>query len=84
MASLPCSNLNDTGLQGQLPTTWAAAFPNLDSLQLGYNNLSGPIPSSYANFTRLQRLVLKPENDFMCGPVPPNLPFQRECLRCGS
>jgi hypothetical protein len=43
---------------------------------MAYNNLSGPIPTTFANFSNLQRLVIKPGNPYLCGPIPPNLPFQ--------
>lgn len=43
---------------------------------LANNNISGRIPDSWTNFTSLQRLVVKPGNEYLCGPVPPNLPFK--------
>jgi hypothetical protein len=69
-------DLNDTKLSGLLPRELPSAFPQLQVLQLANNNFSGPIPPSLANSTsNLQRVVLKPGNDLLCGPVP-DLPFQ--------
>lgn len=39
------------------------------------NDLSGTIPASWANLTSLRRLVIRPGNPILCGPVPPGLPF---------
>ncbi|KAG7667074.1 putative serine/threonine-protein kinase [Nannochloris sp. 'desiccata'] len=69
-------DLNDTGISGLIPRDIPRAYPQLQSLILAYNNLSGPIPPSLASATTLRRVVIKPGNDFLCGPVPENLPFQ--------
>lgn len=39
------------------------------------NNLTGGVPASWAALTSLRRLVLRPGNPELCGPVPPGLPF---------
>lgn len=69
-------DLNHTGLSGPLQPGLPYAFPVLQALRMAYNNLSGPIPSTFANFSNLQRLVIKPGNPYLCGPIPNNLPFQ--------
>jgi hypothetical protein len=69
-------DLNDTGISGLLPKNIPMAFPQLQSLLLAYNNLSGPIPPSLVNETSLRKVVIKPGNEFLCGPIPENLPFQ--------
>lgn len=36
---------------------------------------SGRIPQQWTGLSSLERLVVRPGNPYLCGPVPPNLPF---------
>ncbi|GAB4814550.1 hypothetical protein N2152v2_001596 [Parachlorella kessleri] len=69
--------LNDTQLTGTLPPEWGSGqgFQKLDALWLERNNLTGTIPPEWAGFEPLQRLIIRPGNPHLCGPIPPNLPF---------
>ncbi|KAK2981357.1 hypothetical protein RJ640_013148 [Escallonia rubra] len=55
---------------GHLPSSMGLGLPNLETLFLGRNELSGIIPSSISNSTRLSRIGLS-ENMFT-GNIPPS------------
>ncbi|KAL4437441.1 hypothetical protein ABPG75_004580 [Micractinium tetrahymenae] len=75
--SLKILGLNSTRLTGPLPPEWgsAGAFKSADAFLLQRNNLTGAIPASWAQLRSLRRLVVRPGNPQLCGPIPPGLPF---------
>ncbi|WMV27694.1 hypothetical protein MTR67_021079 [Solanum verrucosum] len=58
-------SLDQAGYSGSLPNSFN--LPHLEILDMSYNSLSGSIPNSFSNLTRLRRLSLS-KNSFT-GPV---------------
>ncbi|KAL4437438.1 hypothetical protein ABPG75_004577 [Micractinium tetrahymenae] len=71
-------DLNATRLWGTLPPQWGVpgAFRVLDALRLENNDLSGTVPAQWSGLRSLSRLIIRPGNDRLCGPLPPGLPFR--------
>lgn len=46
------------GIRGTLPVLWGSTMPNLFSLELPFNRLSGPLPAEYSGMVRMERLIL--------------------------
>ncbi|KAL4421913.1 hypothetical protein ABPG77_005197 [Micractinium sp. CCAP 211/92] len=71
-------DLNATRLWGTLPPEWgeAGSFRVLDALRLENNDLSGTIPAQWGGLRSLSRLIIRPGNERLCGPLPPGLPFR--------
>ncbi|CAA2933276.1 probable LRR receptor-like serine threonine-kinase At3g47570 [Olea europaea subsp. europaea] len=64
-------SLSKNSIFGNLPSSIANGLSNLESLVLGSNQLSGEIPASVSNFSKLSKLGLD-QNSFS-GRVPMNL-----------
>ena len=50
-----------TGFSGELPASWAGAFPQLSQLNLQNNSFSGQVPASWAQanaFPSLENIIL--------------------------
>lgn len=61
---------------GTLPEDWGdGGFVSANAFWLQRNELSGTVPASWAALNSLERLVLRPGNPELCGPVPSGLPF---------
>ncbi|KAK6792979.1 hypothetical protein RDI58_012060 [Solanum bulbocastanum] len=58
-------SLDQAGYSGSLPNSFT--LPHLEILDMSYNSLSGSIPNSFSNLTRLRRLSLS-KNSFT-GPI---------------
>ncbi|KAL8233294.1 hypothetical protein R6Q57_003072 [Mikania cordata] len=56
---------------GSIPSNLAKDLPNILFLDLSHNNLSGPIPPSFANFSFMN--VLRLDNNHLTGEIPSEL-----------
>lgn len=63
--------LRDKGLTGKVPGSVFARLPELIDLDLGRNDLSGPIPVEISDLDYLKRLAL--DNNQFYSPIPPGL-----------
>ena len=64
-------NLFANSLSGNLPLDSRLSCSNLEHLFLGFNKISGPIPSYLSNCSNLIRVELSV--NFLSGPIPRNL-----------
>lgn len=69
-SSLVSLSLSNTGLQGNLSSD-ILSLPNLQKLDLSFNELSGNIPNVYGNLNKLEYLELSSNN--LTGQVPSSL-----------
>uniref|UniRef100_A0A1D2A5N4 Protein kinase domain-containing protein n=2 Tax=Auxenochlorella protothecoides TaxID=3075 RepID=A0A1D2A5N4_AUXPR len=72
LPTLRTLSLSNVGLSGTLPSEWGTGtgLNSLTSLAVQGNALSGFVPSSWAQLSSLQRLVVRPGNEELCGPLP--------------
>ncbi|KAF5805884.1 putative transferase, protein kinase RLK-Pelle-LRR-Xa family [Helianthus annuus] len=61
-------DLSGNYLSGSIPSNLAKDLPYIVSLYLSNNNLSGPIPPSFANFNFIN--VLRLDNNHLTGEIP--------------
>jgi hypothetical protein len=64
-------NLYDNNFTPSTLPTFLSSLPLLEFLDLGRNDFSGVIPSSYGNFANLRTLYL--DNNLLSGTLPANL-----------
>eukprot|EP00887_Chlorella_sp_A99_P002361 scaffold10.g2361.t1 len=87
--ALQVLHLSATNLTGPLPdvpatpaseggnsSTPATGLAALGRLWIDGNDLSGSIPPSWANLTKLQQLYVRPGNERLCGGVPAGAVFR--------
>lgn len=68
LSSLRFAFLDGIGLCGELPADLPALMPELVQLELGKNNITGNIPTSFAAFPHLLELCLR--DNRMSGVIP--------------
>ncbi|KAJ4707479.1 putative Receptor protein kinase [Melia azedarach] len=71
VASVTQINLGGEHITGELGNLNLSCFPNLEVLQLVYNNVSGSIPSQIGSLSKLRQLLLHRNN--LTGSIPSEL-----------
>ena len=64
LSSLEGLDLNGNAILGTIPTEWSDSLLSLQRLNLGYNELQGPIPSGFSKFRKMNELQMA-HNDLM-------------------
>ncbi|KAK1377938.1 hypothetical protein POM88_024682 [Heracleum sosnowskyi] len=67
LSSLKVFNLANNQLQGSIPSDIGSTLPNLEKIQLSYNNFTGNVPISLSNASKLQAIGMQYNN--FSGPV---------------
>uniref|UniRef100_A0ACD5WVX9 Uncharacterized protein n=1 Tax=Avena sativa TaxID=4498 RepID=A0ACD5WVX9_AVESA len=71
LLSITSVDLSNNNLSGPIPAALPTYMPNLQLLNISSNKLTGGIPPSLANLTKLQSLVLG--KNLLSGGIPPAL-----------
>ncbi|KAK1291017.1 hypothetical protein QJS10_CPB18g00562 [Acorus calamus] len=71
MSSLIVLDLSSTGLSGSLPSDFGLHFPALQQLYINGNRLTGSIPNSLSNASKLDLVELS--NNMFTGSVPTSI-----------
>ena len=71
-ASLTSIILYSNQLTGPVPSSWVTSSPNLETIDIGSNLLTGSIPTRINEFPVLETVWMN--DNMLSGPLPPTLP----------